>query len=89
MILQFRTGILPIYKRAKIPIFITLWSENIMNIIHYFLQLIVATSAFVSGARLGGKGNMRGVRTRYSGLSPKEVAVLKFMLQRKRYGRFA
>ena len=67
------------------------WSVKHLNMkmISLILQLIVASTAFGSGAKLGGKGNMRGVRTRFSGLSPRQVAVLKLMMNRKRYGRFA
>ena len=39
--------------------------------------------------KIGWKGNLRIVRTRFSGISPRESALLKLMLKRKKYGRFA
>ena len=59
-----------------------------MNIFSLLFAVFSVFSNAVMSARLGGKGNMRGVVTRYSGLSPREAALLRFMLKRKRYGRF-
>ena len=53
-----------------------------------FLLFITASSA----ARLGFKGNMRGLLTRASGLSPRQMMMLRKQLQlaqNRRYGRFA
>lgn len=59
-----------------------------------FLHVIIFTFSFIicDAARLGGKGNMRGVVTQYSGLSPKQMMLFKIMLklhQNSKYGRFA
>ena len=57
-----------------------------MNIFSLLFAVFSVSSNAVMSARLGGKGNMRGVVTRYSGLSPREAALLRLMLKRKRYG---
>ena len=59
-----------------------------MNIFSLLFVINFASSSFVSAARLGERGNMRGTVTRYSGLSPREAVLLRMMLKRKRYGRF-
>ena len=59
-----------------------------MNMFSFLFAIIFASSIGAMGARLGGNGNMRGIVTRYSGLSPREAALLRLMLKRKRYGRF-
>ena len=64
-------------------------TESKMNIVVLLFAIICALSNFVFAGRLGGKGNMRGVRTRFSGLTPHEAALLKLFLRKRRYGRFA
>ena len=58
-------------------------------ILAIILTLFVAAN---NAARLGGKGNMRGVATRFSSLSPRQVMMIKKLLQqrqKRKYGRFA
>ena len=61
------------------------------------LQIIFAIilAFFVSisnASRVTGKGNMRGVATKFSSLSPKEMLLFRKLLrqrQKRKYGRFA
>ena len=57
------------------------------------LAVILAIFVAVSNAtRLGGKGNMRGVATKFSSMSPRQVMLIKKLLQqrqKRKYGRFA
>ena len=57
------------------------------------LAIILAIFVAASNAgRLGGKGNMRGVATRFSSMSPRQVMLIKTLLQqrqKRKYGRFA
>ena len=58
-------------------------------ILAIILTLFVAAN---NAARLGGKGNMRGVATKFSSLSPRQVMMIKKLLQqrqKRKYGRFA
>ena len=58
-------------------------------ILAIILTLFVAAN---NAARLGGKGNMRGVATKFSSLSPRQVMLIKQPLQqrqKRKYGRFA
>ena len=58
-------------------------------ILAIILAIFVAAS---NAARLGGKGNMRGVATKFSSLSPRQVMMIKKLLQqrqKRKYGRFA
>ena len=61
---------------------------NFKVILAIILAIFVTTN---NAARLGGKGNMRGVATKFSGLSPKQMKLLKKLLQQRqkqKYGRF-
>ena len=54
--------------------------------------IFVLFAQMVCAARLGGKGNMRGILTRFSGLSPRQMILLREKMaeiQRRKYGRFA
>ena len=57
------------------------------------LTMIVLICVTVStAARLGGKGNMRGLLARSSGLSPRQMTMLRNQLhlaRKRKYGRFA
>ena len=58
-------------------------------ILAIILTLFVAAN---NAARLGGKGNMRGVATKFSSLSPRQVMLIKQLLQQRqktKSGRFA
>ena len=58
-------------------------------ILAFILTIFVAVS---NAARLGGKGNMRGVATKFSSLSPRQIILMKKLIQqrqRRKYGRFA
>ena len=63
-----------------------------MNI-QIFLSIIFAIFITTSNVlRLGGKGNMRGIATKFSSLSPKQMKLFKKLLhqrQKRKYGRFA
>ena len=57
------------------------------------LAIILAIFVAASNAgRLGGKGNMRSVATKFSSMSPRQVMLIKKLLQqrqKRKYGRFA
>ena len=57
------------------------------------LAIILALSVSISNAsRVAGKGNMRGVATKFSSLSPKQMILIRKLLrqrQKRKYGRFA
>ena len=47
---------------------------------------------FIDAARLGLKGNMRGMTVDFSSMSPKEAAYIRSLIKQnciKKYGRFA
>ena len=89
----------PLYKEEKSSIWLrdqnlekVKKSETNMNfkMIFTIIFLIVITSS--SAARLGGKGNMRGMLTRASGLSSRQMILLRkqlYFAQKRKYGRFA
>ena len=54
--------------------------------------ILVVFICFIDGARLGLKGNMRGMTVDFSSMSPKEAAYIRHLIKqncRKKYGRFA
>ena len=61
------------------------------------LEIIFAIilSVFVTASnasRFGGKGNLRGVATKFSSLSPQQMILFKKLIrqrQKRKYGRFA
>jgi len=56
------------------------------------LTIIFTVFVVTKCDRLGGKGNTRGVVTKYAGLSPKQIMLLKIILklrQDSKFGRFA
>ena len=53
---------------------------------------LVGFICFIDGARLGHKGNMRGMTVDFSSMSPQEAAIIRRLIKqncRKKYGRFA
>lgn len=63
-----------------------------MNIISILIAMIVAACNIAEARRPVGKGNIRGLITTYSGLTPIQIRILrrKIMTERmKIYGRFA
>ena len=63
-----------------------------MNFKMIFTIIFLISITSSSAARLGGKGNMRGMLTRASGLSPQKMILLRKQLnfaQKRKYGRFA
>ena len=61
---------------------------NLMNMMFALCFLINVTSA----ERLRAKANMRGIVTKFSGLSPRQIQMIKRILkleQKIQYGRFA
>ena len=67
--------------------------KNILTIIFViFGQIACASPRRAQPARLGGKGNMRGLYARSSGLSPRQMVMLRKrmdLVNRRKYGRFA
>ena len=62
---------------------------NIQIIFAIIFEIFITSS---NASRLGGKGNMRGVATKFSSLSPKQMKLFKKLLhqrQKRKYGRFA
>ena len=62
---------------------------NFKMILTMILLICVTVS---TAARLGGKGNMRGLLARSSGLSPRQMTMLRNQLhlaRKRKYGRFA
>ena len=62
---------------------------NFKMILTIIFLIFVTASA---GARLGGRGNMRGLLTQSSGLSPRQMMMLRkklYLVQKMKYGRFA
>ena len=58
-------------------------------ILAIILSLLVSIS---NASRAAGKGNMRGVATKFSSLSPKQMILFRKLLrqrQKRKYGRFA
>ena len=54
--------------------------------------LAIVSVARINAARLCGKGNMRGLATKFSGFSPRQMMAIKRLLnqcQNKKFGRFA
>ena len=63
-----------------------------MNILHFLITIILLACNFTDASRLGGKGNLRGLVTKYSGLSPIQIRILRRRIMREQkilYGRFA
>ena len=57
-----------------------------------FTVCLILCSVTAHASRLGGKGNMRGTITKYSGLTPRQILMIKRIIQAKKklhYGRFA
>ena len=54
--------------------------------------ILIAFSVAAAAAGIGGKGNMRGLATKFSGYSPRQMIIIKKILAQRRngnYGRFA
>ena len=63
-----------------------------MNVISILITIIVAACNIAQARRLGGKGNLRGMITTYSGLTPIQRRILRRKIMREQmkiYGRFA
>ena len=63
-----------------------------MNIISILITLIAAGCNNAEARRLGGKGNLRGMISTYSGLTPIQRRILRRKIMREQmkiYGRFA
>ena len=63
-----------------------------MNFKMILTIIFVFFAQTVCAAWLGGKGNMRGLLTRSSGLSPRQMILLRkqlHLIQQRKYGRFA
>ena len=70
------------------PSFWNIHEMNLTNILFALLYLINVGSADTSPA----KGNMRGIATKFSGLSPRQIQLIKRILkaqQKVQHGRFA
>ena len=62
---------------------------NFKMILTMILLICVTVS---TAARLGGKGNMRGLLARSSGLSSRQMTILRnqlYLARKRKYGRFA
>ena len=58
--------------------------------IHCIIASLLVAAAAAAG--IGGKGNMRGLATKFSGYSPRQMIIIKKILAQRRngnYGRFA
>ena len=63
-----------------------------MNLLQMIFTVLLFTNATAGKIRLGGKGNMRGTITRSSGLTPRQILMIKKIMQARQklqYGRFA
>ena len=68
------------------------FNQKKMNILHFLITIIMLACNFTDASRLGGKGNLRGLVTKYSGLSPIQIRILRRRIMREQkilYGRFA
>ena len=56
------------------------------------IHCILASLFVAAAASVGGRGNMRGLATKFSGYSPRQMIIIKKILAQRRkgnYGRFA
>ena len=63
-----------------------------MNISSFLITIIMVACNLAEATRLRAKGNLRGVRTTYSGLTPIQIRMLRRRIIRQQkimYGRFA
>ena len=61
-----------------------------LEIIFVIILAVFVTAS--NASRFGGKGNLRGVATKFSSLSPQQMILFKKLIrqrQKRKYGRFA
>ena len=67
-------------------------SDLIPSTMKILLFLLISAIGCINGARLGYKGNMRGIIVDVSSMSPREAAMIRKIIYQnciKTYGRFA